>query len=192
MSGILGKKLGMTRVFQDDGCVIPITLVECEPNEVVQVKTVEKDGYPAVVLGFAARKKPSKTKKFYHTKEFKITEGDTFNKGDKVTLDLFKEIGEVEVTGISKGKGFQGVMKRHNFHGGPGSHGSLQHREGGSIGARAKPGRVEKGKKMAGHMGLGSITRRNIKVSYLDPEKNLIGLKGPVPGPIGSLVIIRK
>ena len=182
----------MTRVFQDDGCVIPITVVECEPNEVVQVKTTEKDGYPAVVLGFSALKRPSKNKKFYHTREFRIAEGETFTKGDKITVDLFKEVGEVEVTGISKGKGFQGVMKRHNFHGGPASHGSTQHREGGSVGQRAKPGRVEKGKKMAGHMGFGSVTKRNIKVSYLDPEKNLIGLKGPVPGPIGSLVIIRK
>lgn len=192
MSGILGKKLGMTRVFQDDGCVIPITLVECEPNEVVQVKTVEKDGYPAVVLGFAARKSPTKTKKFYHVREFKLAEGETFNKGDKITLDLLKEVKEVEVVGISKGKGFQGVMKRHNFHGGPASHGSLQHREPGSIGASAKPGRIAKGKKLPGHMGLDTVTRRNIKVSYIDPEKNLIGLKGPVPGPIGSLVIIRK
>ena len=111
---------------------------------------------------------------------------------NKKALDLLKEVKEVEVVGISKGKGFQGVMKRHNFHGGPASHGSLQHREPGSIGARAKPGRVAKGKKLPGHMGLDTVTKRNIKVSYIDPEKNLIGLKGPVPGPIGSLVIIRK
>lgn len=191
MAGILGKKLGMTRVFQDDGCVIPITVIECEPNEVVQLKTLEKDGYPAVVLGFSALKKPTKNRKYRHLKEFRLKEGETYNKGDKVTVELFKEIETVTVVGVSKGKGFQGVMKRHNFRGGPASHGSLQHREGGSIGACAKPGRVAKGQKMAGHMGLDQVTRRDIKVSYLDPEKNLIGLKGPVPGPNGSFVIIR-
>lgn len=192
MAGILGKKLGMTRVFQDDGCVIPMTVVECEPNIVVQVKTPEKDGYPAVVLGFDALSKPTKTKKFNHLKEFTITEGETFNKGDKITVESLKDTELVTVTGVTKGKGFQGVMRRHNFQGAPASHGAVDHREPGSIGARAKPGRVEKGKKLPGHMGTMTLTKRDIKVVYLDKEKNLVGLKGPIPGPIGTLVIIKK
>lgn len=190
MPGILGKKIGMTRVFQDDGRVIPITVVECTPNEVTQVKTTDKDGYPAIVLGFSKLKKPGKTKKFYHSKEFKTE--DEHKKGDKITLEALKDVESVKVTGISKGKGFQGVIRRHNFSRGPESHGSHHHREPGSIGACAKPGRVHKGKKLPGHMGLEKVTLKSVKIAYLDTEKHLIGLKGPVPGPNGSLVIIQK
>jgi large subunit ribosomal protein L3 len=190
MPGILGKKIGMTRIFQDDGRVIPITVVECEPNEVTQVKTVEKDGYPAIVLGFSKLKKAKKTKKFYHVREFKIEGNEEFKKGDKVSLDALKEVETLKVTGISKGKGFQGVIKRYNFSRGPETHGSHHHRKPGSIGACAKPGRVHKGKKLPGHMGTDRITLRSVKVAYLDTEKNLIGLKGPIPGPNGSLVIL--
>lgn len=182
----------MTRVFQDDGCVIPMTVVECEPNTVVQIKTPEKDGYPAVVLGFGALSKPTKTKKFSHVKEFPICEGETFNKGDKITVESLKDTALVTVTGVSKGKGFQGVIRRYHFHGFPASHGAVGHRRPGSIGARAKPGRVDKGKKLPGRMGTITLTKRDIKVVYLDKEKNLIGLKGSVPGPTGTLVIIKK
>ncbi|MBD3360829.1 50S ribosomal protein L3, partial [Candidatus Peregrinibacteria bacterium] len=141
MSGILGKKLGMTRLMQDDGRVIPITVIECEPNEVTQVKTVEKDGYPAVVLGFSKLKKPKKTKKFLFLKEFQVTqeEQENYRKGDRITLEKLQEIEKVKVTAISKGKGFQGVIKKYNFSRGPESHGSHHHREPGAIGACAKP-----------------------------------------------------
>ena len=182
----------MTRIFQDDGRVIPITVVECEPNEVTQVKTVEKDGYPAIVLGFSKLKKAKKTKKFYHVREFKIETEEEFKKGDKVSLENLKEVEELKVTGISKGKGFQGVIKRYNFSRGPETHGSHHHRKPGSIGACAKPGREHKGKKLPGHMGTDRVTLRSVKVAYLDTEKNLIGLKGPIPGPNGSLVILSK
>jgi large subunit ribosomal protein L3 len=192
MLGILGKKLGMTRIFQDDGCVIPITVVECTPNTITQIKTTEKDGYPAIVLGFSELKKPTKNKKFYHSKEFKVEDASAYKKGDKLTLEALKEVKEVKITGISKGKGFQGVMKKFHFAGGPDSHGHVSHRRPGSIGCRAKPGRVEKGKKMPGHLGSVQITKRNIPVVYMDIEKHLIGLKGPVPGPSGNLIIIEK
>jgi large subunit ribosomal protein L3 len=190
MPGILGKKIGMTRVFQDDGRVIPITIVECPPNEVTQVKTVEKDGYPAIVLGFSKLKKPTKTKQFHFVREFKSEED--IKKGDQVTLESFQDAEDVQVMGISKGKGFQGVIKRYNFSRGPETHGSHHHRKPGSIGACAKPGRVHKGKKLPGRMGTDRITLRSVKVAYLDKEKNLIGIKGPVPGPNGALVVITK
>lgn len=183
----------MTRIFQEDGRVIPITVIKCEPNEVAQVKTTEKDGYPAIVLGFSKLKRPTKTKKFYHLSEFKTEEGAEYKKGDQITLESFQEIEEVaKITAVSKGKGFQGVIKRHNFGRGPETHGSHHHREPGSIGACAKPGRVDKGKKMPGHMGHANVSTRNIKIAYIDPKENLIGLKGSVPGPSGGLVIIQK
>ncbi|MBU1992192.1 MAG: 50S ribosomal protein L3 [Patescibacteria group bacterium] len=192
MNGIIGKKLGMTRVIKDDGRVIPITVIQCDPNEVTQVKTEEKDGYPAVVLGFSELKKPRKTRKFMHLKEFQAEDGEEVKKGDKVTLETFKEVEEVRVTGISKGKGFQGVIKRYNFSRGPESHGSHHHREPGSIGACAKPGRVLKGKKMPGRMGTDTVTIKRTKVEYIDIEKNLIGLRGPVPGGKNGIIIIKK
>lgn len=192
MPGILGKKIGMTRLIQDDGRVIPLTVVECAPNVVVQVKTTEKDGYPALVLGFDALKKPTKNKKFRFKREFGIEEGSDLKAGDVISLDLF-EVGErAKITSTSKGKGFQGVMKRHHFRGGPRTHGSHFQREAGAIGARARPGKVYKGMRMAGHMGLDTITVQDVEVVYVDREKNLLGLKGPVAGSKGSLVIIRK
>jgi len=191
MLGILGKKIGMTRILQDDGRVIPITLVQCEPNTVAQVKTKEKDGYPAIVLGFCALKKPMKTKKFRFLKEVKTGENETYNKGDQVTVESFKDTKTVEVMSVSKGKGFQGVVKRYHFRGGPETHGSHAHREPGSIGCRAKPGRVVKGKHLPGHMGGAQVTLKRIPVEYIDVEKNLIGLKGPVPGANKSLIFIK-
>ncbi|MBD3156591.1 50S ribosomal protein L3 [Candidatus Peregrinibacteria bacterium] len=191
MLGILGKKLGMTRVIQDDGRVIPVTVVQCEPNEVTQIKTTEKDGYPAVVLGFSALKKPKKTKKFRFQREVKLDEGQEFKKGDNISLKDFNEVKKVMVTGTSKGKGFQGVIKRYNFGRGPETHGSHHHREPGSIGACAKPGRVAKGKKMPGHMGAQKITLKGVEIAYLDNKNNLIGLKGPLPGPNKGLIFIK-
>lgn len=192
MPGILGRKLGMTRLVQDDGRVIPFTVVECEPNEVVQVKTTEKDGYPAVVLGFSKLHKPTKNRKFHFTREFRVDESTAPKKGELVTVESFQENEVVKVTGVSKGKGFQGVVKKYHFKGGPASHGSHNHREPGSIGARAKPGRVCKGKKLPGRMGGETVTMREAYIVYLNKEKNLIGIKGQLPGGNNSLVIIKK
>ena len=182
----------MTRLIQDDGRVIPITVVQCEPSEITQIKTVEKDGYPAIVLGFSKLKKPTKTKKFRLVKEFRIKEEEqeTYKKGDQITVEQLQEVALVNITAISKGKGFQGVIKRHNFSRGPESHGSHHHREPGSIGACAKPGRVAKGKKLPGRMGGAQVTVKKVKVSHVDAANNLLGLKGPVPGPNGGFVII--
>jgi len=190
MTGILGKKLGMTRIIQDDGRVIPTTVVLCEPNEITQIKTTDKDGYPAIVLGFSELKNPTKNRKFYFKKEFKIGEEDQYKKGDKVTVEALKDIETVSVTAVSKGKGFQGVVKRHNFSRGPETHGSHHHRKPGSIGQCAKPGRVARGKKMPGQMGNQKVTVNKVPVVYLDNKNNLIGLKGPIPGPKKGLVVI--
>lgn len=187
----MGKKLGMTRVIQDDGRVIPITVVECEPNVITQIKTAEKDGYPAIVLGFMQLPHPKKTKKFRFLREFRTNQGEEYKKGDMVTVEIFNEGEKVVITGKSKGKGFQGVVKRYKMAGGPGSHGSHFKREPGSVGARAKPGRIHRGKHMAGHMGSETVTSRT-SVIYLDKSKNLLGLKGPLPGSINSFVTIKK
>ncbi len=193
MPGILGTKIGMTRLIQDDGRVIPLTVIQCEPNTVVQVKTAEKDGYPALVLGFDALKKPTKNRKFRHLKEFRLQEADdSLKTGDNVKVDMFETGDRAKLTSVSKGKGFQGVIKRHNFSRGPETHGSHHHREPGSIGACTRPGRVHKGKKMPGRMGTDQITLNSVEVVYVDLEKNLLGVKGPVAGSKGSLVIIRK
>lgn len=181
----------MTRIFEDDGRVIPVTLLSCPPCQVVQVKSSDKDGYPAIVLGFDALKKPRKTKKFRVLKEFDLEAGKELKVGDQISVEMLKEVKEVRLTATSKGKGFAGFIKRHHFHSGPGSHGSHFKREPGSIGARSKPGRVMKGKKMAGHMGFDTVTRTHVPVVKVDTEKNLLAVKGPVPGPNGATVIIR-
>lgn len=181
----------MTRVIQDDGRVIPITVVQCEPNEITQVKTMEKDGYPAVVLGFSALKKPKKTRKFQFQREIRIEDGQEFKKGDIVSLEKFNEVKKVLVIGTSKGKGFQGVIKRFNFSRGPETHGSHHHREPGSVGSCAKPGRVAKGKKLPGHMGHQRVSISDVEIAYLDAKNNVIGLKGPLPGPNKGLIFIK-
>lgn len=190
MPGIIGKKLGMSQIIEDDGRVIPVTFIKCDPNTVVEVKTKERNGYPAIVLGFDAYKHPSKNQKFKVVKEFRVEKSDDYQKGQALDLGGLKEVKAVTVMGTSKGKGFQGVMRRHNFKGGPGSHGSHFHREPGSIGMRAKPGRVLKGHRMAGHMGVQQVTLKNRSVVRLISEKALIALKGPVPGAINSYVFI--
>jgi large subunit ribosomal protein L3 len=169
-----------------------MTVVHCEPNVVAQVKTVEKDGYPAVVLGFSPLKRATKTRKFQYMKEFKIAEGAEPKKGENVTVEMFQEGDLVNVTGTSKGKGFQGVVRRHHMAGGPGSHGSHFKREPGSVGARAKPGKIHRGKRMAGHMGSETVTVQKTTVVYLDKKNHLIGIKGPVPGGNKSVVAIKK
>lgn len=191
MPGILGRKSGMTRIFQDDGQVIPVTVLECKPSVITQIKTADKDGYPAIVLGFEALKKPKKTKKFRFMREFRVENSGDYKVGDAVTIENFKDVKEVTLTGISKGKGFAGFIKRHHFSSGPGSHGSHHKREPGSIGARSKPGRIHKGKKMAGHMGFEQVTVKNVPLVQISAEKHLLVVKGQVPGPRGGLIIIK-
>ena len=190
MPGIIGKKLGMSQIIQDDGRVIPVTFIKCEPNTVVQVKTAERDRYPAIVLGFDAYKNPSKNKKFKVKKEFRVVSADGYQAGQAIDLNALKEVKAVTVTGVSKGKGYQGVVKRHHFAGGPGGHGSHFHREPGSIGMRCKPGKVNPGHRMAGHMGVEKVTLKDLPVVKLVLEKALIALKGPIPGGNNSYVFI--
>jgi len=191
MPGIIGKKLGMSQVIQDDGRVIPVTYVACEPNEVVQVKTEQTDGYPAIVLGFDAYKNPSKNKKFKALREFRVEKPEDYKKGQKISVDILNGVNTVTVTAVSKGKGFQGVVKRYHFAGGLATHGSTFHREPGSIGCRAKPGRVNKGKRLPGHMGLGQITLKNRPVISVTADKNVLGIKGAVPGANNSYIYIK-
>jgi large subunit ribosomal protein L3 len=190
MPGIIGTKLGMSQIIQDDGRVIPVTFVKCEPNTVTQVKTEETDGYPAIVLGFDAYKNPSKNKKFKVSREFRVDGTEDYKKGDSIDLNRLKDVESVTVVSTSKGRGYQGVIKRHKFSRGPETHGSHHHREPGSIGMCAKPGRVLKGKKMPGHMGLNRITLKNRPVVSLIPDKNLIAVKGPVPGSNNGYVFL--
>jgi len=202
MTGILGKKLGMTQIFTENGKNIPVTVVEAGPCCVIQVKTIQKDGYEAVKLGFIESKKIRKISKsmvgvfkkagvpVYRTlKEFRMT---GLNIGDFVKAESFNKGDIVSVSGTSKGKGFQGVMKRHNFKGGPSSHGSMFNRAPGSIGASSFPSRVWRGLRMAGHMGDERITVRNLTIVDIRPELNLILIKGALPGPENSIVEIWK
>lgn len=191
MPGIIGKKLGMSQVIQDDGRVIPVTYVVCEPNEVVQIKTEQADGYPAIVLGFDAYKNPSKNKKYKALKEFRVESTDDYKKGQKVSVDILKEVGSVTVTAKSKGRGYQGVIKRHSFSRGPETHGSHHHREPGSVGMCAKPGRVMKGKKLPGQMGNETVTLRNRPLVAVTPDKNVLAIKGCLPGAVNSYVYIK-
>ena len=192
MTGIIGKKLGMTRVIQDDGRVIPITVLHCEPNEITQIKTVEKDGYPAIVLGLSVLKKPKKTKKFHYLKEFRVDETSEVKMGDKISIEMFSEGDTVRISGKSKGKGFQGVIKRHKMGRGPMSHGSHHKRQPGSVGACASPGRIHRGKKLPGRMGGETTTLNNARVIYIDVKNNLLGIKGAIPGGNKSVITITK
>jgi large subunit ribosomal protein L3 len=203
--GILGRKVGMTQVFDDDGKAIPVTVIEAGPCSVVEIRTPEKNSYSAVQLGFGEVKpaKVSKPAKGYFTKqntapkrwlrEFRIDNTADYQVGQEITVSLFQNGEVVDVTGISKGKGYQGVIKRHGFGGGAGSHGaSVNHRHPGSIGCSSYPGRVPKGRRMAGQMGNERVTAKNLKVFSVDAENNLILVKGAVPGARDGLVMIRK
>jgi large subunit ribosomal protein L3 len=202
MTGILGKKLGMTQVVSDGGKLVPVTVVEAGPCCVVQVKTPEKDGYNAVKIGFIEVKKEKNITKPYAgvfkkagtpvfriLKEFQMGE---LKVGDMIKAESFAKGDIVAVSAVSKGKGFQGVMKRHNFKGGPGSHGSMFNRAPGSIGASSYPSRVWRGMKMAGHLGNERVTVDNLAVVEVRPEQNLILIRGAVPGAANSIVEIRK
>lgn len=203
MTGILGKKLGMTQIFMEDGRVAPVTVIEAAPGYVVEVKSLEKHGYEAIKVGFFEESKPNRLTKpvkgvykkvgsktpYRHMKEFKM---GGLAVGETLTISSFAKGDRVSVSAVSKGKGFQGVMKRHNFRGGPGSHGSMFNRAPGSIGASSYPSRVWKGQKMPGHMGSERVTTKNLEVIDVKAEQNLILVKGSVPGSRGSLVEVRK
>ena len=203
MKGILGKKLGMTQIFTEEGIVVPVTVVEAGPNVVTQVKTVEKDGYNAIQVGFedAKEKSLNKPQKGHlaaanvwkkHLKEFRVDAVEEFTVGQEIKADLFAAGEKIDVTGTSKGKGFQGPIKRHGQSRGPESHGSRYHRRPGSMGACSFPGRVFKNKKLAGHMGSVKVTVQNLEVVKVDADKNLILVKGAIPGPKGSMVTIKE
>lgn len=203
MKGILGKKLGMTQIFTEEGIVVPVTVVEAGPNVVTQVKTVEKDGYNAIQVGFedAKEKSLNKPQKGHlaaanvlkkHLKEFRVDAVEGFTVGQEIKADLFAAGEKIDVTGTSKGKGFQGPIKRHGQSRGPESHGSRYHRRPGSMGACSFPGRVFKNKKLAGHMGSVKVTVQNLEVVRVDADKNLILVKGAIPGPKGSMVTIKE
>jgi len=203
--GILGRKLGMTRIFGDDGSVIPVTVIEAGPCPVTQVKTAEKDGYHAMQLGFdqIPERKVTKPAKghmdkagrgyFRCLREIRLDAPSAFEQGMDVTVDIFAAGETVKVTGTSIGKGFAGVMKRWNFSGLRKTHGTEKaHRSGGSIGNNTEPGKVMKGKRMAGHMGARTVTTVGLKVVDVRPEMNLILVKGQVPGPRNGVVMVRK
>lgn len=203
MKGILGKKIGMTQVFAEAGEVIPVTVIEAGPVVVTQVKTIENDGYNAVQVGFVDAKEKSlnKPQKGHlaaantlkkHLKEFRVESVDAYTVGQEIKADVFATGEMIDVTGISKGKGFQGPIKRHGQSRGPESHGSRYHRRPGSMGACSYPGRVFKNKKLAGHMGSVKVTVQNLEVVRVDAEKNFILVKGAIPGAKGSVVTIKE
>ncbi|MDH3627138.1 MAG: 50S ribosomal protein L3 [Acidobacteriota bacterium] len=209
IEGLIGRKIGMTQLFEDNGKVTPVTVIEAGPCVVVQKKTSEKDGYDAVQLGLVdpkAAKKANKPQKGHHEKagvpptrlrrEFPLVgdadADDAPKPGDAIAVDIFEGIVKVDVIGVSKGKGFQGVIKRHGFGGGNASHGSMFHRSPGSIGQSATPSKVMKGMKGPGQMGNKRITCKGLTVVRVDSEKNLLLVRGSVPGAPGSAVVVRR
>ena len=202
--GIVGRKSGMTRIFTEDGASIPVTVVEVEPNRITQVKTVETDGYSAVQVAVGSRRasRVTKSEKGHFEKaqseaaatvaELRNDAEESFEVGGQITVEAFEAGQIVDVTGQSKGKGFAGGVKRHNFHMQDATHGnSLSHRAPGSIGQCQTPGRVFKGKKMAGHMGAERVTTQNLEIVKVDAERNLLLIKGAVPGAPGGSVVVR-
>jgi large subunit ribosomal protein L3 len=201
---ILGKKIGMTQVFNESGLSIPVTVIEAGPCTVIQCKTVDSDGYNAIKVGFVdiTEKKLNKPEKGQFSKlklapkkflrEFRLEDGVTFEVGHDIKIEEMFQAGErVDVSGISKGKGFQGTIKRYGQKGGPESHGSMYHRRPGSMGSNTTPARVFKGKKLPGHMGVDKITIQNLDVVRVENERNLLLVKGAVPGPKGALLVIK-
>jgi len=203
--GLIGRKLGVTQVFQGDGTMVAVSVLAIEPNTVTRLRTDERDGYTAVQLGTDGGRRitkpeagqlkalPKAAQALATIREFRVDSVDGYELGQTVALaDVFAEGDLVDVTGVSKGKGFAGQIKRHNFHRGPKTHGSDHHREPGSIGPGTTPGRVYKGLKMAGHMGDDRVTVKKLRVVRTDPEKNLLLVKGSLPGSRGSLILVKK
>lgn len=203
INAIYGKKIGMTQLFDEDGKVIPVTVIEAAPNKVCQVKTTATDGYEAVQLGFGTIKEQKVNKPMAghfakqgvepvrYLREVRVADGAEHTVGEEVTVANFAEVKKVDVTGTSKGKGFAGVMRRYGFGGGPGGHGAHFHRAPGSIGQCAYPSRVFKGVRLPGHMGCDTVTTKNLEVVRVDEDMNLIMLKGAVPGGKNGVVRIR-
>ncbi|TAN38921.1 MAG: 50S ribosomal protein L3 [Verrucomicrobia bacterium] len=204
MQAIIGKKIGMTQVYDDQGVHVPVTVLQVGPCVVVQVKTVENEGYGAAQLGFGERKAKNAGKaQEGHCKkagqpvqrvlrEVALDAGEAVKVGDTVGAALFKDVGFVDVIGITKGRGFQGVVKRHGFRGGPAAHGHTSHRRPGSIGNRTWPSRVFKNRRMGGHMGFVRMTQQNLKIVQVRESDNVILVRGAVPGPTGSILLVRK
>ena len=201
ITGIIGKKIGMTQIFREGGKVEAVTAIEAGPCAVIQIKTADKEGYNAVQLGFGQAKRLKSPQKghlkdigqFSCLREFRVDDIADVQTGDKVDVSIFKEGDLIDVTGVSKGKGFAGVVKRYGFAGGPKTHGqSDRHRSPGSIGATTSPGRVLKGTRMAGRMGNDRVTVQKLEVMSADPERNLLLVKGAVPGATSGLLLIRK
>ena len=204
MKSLIGKKLGMTQIFDDEGRMVPVTVIEAGPCSVIQRKTTATDGYEAIQLGFGAQKEHRVTKPLAglykkagvetlrELREVRVDAADETKVGDTLTAAIFEEIKFVDVLGTTKGKGFQGVVKRHGFSGGRASHGSHMHRRTGSIGMCEFPARVFKGKKMPGQMGNTNITVQSLKVVQVRAEENIILLKGAVPGANGSTLVLRE
>jgi large subunit ribosomal protein L3 len=205
IEGLIGKKIGMTELFFEDGTAVPATVIVAGPCFVIHKKKQDKDGYEAVQVGFEEIKprrlnkpllghlKKAGVPPLRVIKEFAVLDGkaDDYKPGDVIRVDVFKEGDLIDVTGTSKGKGFAGVMKRHGFAGQPDSHGGMSHRKPGSIGQHSFPARVWRGLRMAGHMGADKVTMQRLKVVKIDPDKNLIVIKGSVPGPNGGILILK-
>ncbi len=204
MKNIIGKKIGMTQIFTEDGTVIPVTVVEAGPLKVIQKKTVENDGYNAIQVGFMDIKenKVNKPLKGHfdksgveykkYIKEFTVENVDEFEIGQEIKADIFEQGDKIDVVGTSKGKGTQGPIRRHNYSRGPESHGSKYHRAGGARAAAAYPGRVFKGTKGMGRMGNERVTVQNLEVVRVDSDRNLLLIKGAIPGPKGGLLVIKE
>lgn len=204
MKAILGKKIGMTQIFTEDGTVIPVTVVEAEPNIITQVKTTENDGYNAIQVGFLERKEKHTNQPLKghfekagvtykkHLREFRVEDSSEYEAGQEISVEVFEEGSKVDVTGVSKGKGTQGAIKRHNYALGPMAHGSKSHRVAGARSASAYPGRVFKGRAGSGKMGNERVTVQNLEVVRVDADRNLILLRGAVPGHKGGLVRIKE
>jgi len=199
MQGLIGKKIGMTQLFDEVGNVISVSVIEAGPCTVAQIKTAAKEGYNALQVGFGKAKHLNRPQKGHlkelnasHLREFEVEKPEDYKVGQEIKTDIFTPGDEVEVSGISIGKGFAGTVKRHHHHRGPMSHGSKSHRIPGSIGAGTTPGRVFKGRGMPGRMGNAMVTVKGLKVVRIDAEKNLVLLRGAVPGKPGSILVIRK
>jgi large subunit ribosomal protein L3 len=220
MKGLLGRKLGMTQIFNESGESVPVTVIEAGPCYVTQVRTAERDGYSAVQIGFDAAKKATRLTRgelghlgllktdekhpkrrtlsvevppVRHLSELPAKVDEGYTEGQQLTVDLFQLGDRVDVVGTSKGRGFAGHVKRHGFSGGPRTHGQSDRlRTSGSIAAGTTPGKIHKGKHMAGHMGVERVTTQNLQVVLIDTERNLLGVRGPVPGPTGGLVVVKE
>ena len=198
--GLIGRKVGMTQVFAEDGTMVPVSVVSVEPNTVTELRTLDRDGYTAVQVGAGTAKRTTKPRlgqlkdlpRVRHVREFRVDDVADFAVGQTLDLSIFSEGDVVSIIGTSKGKGFAGTIKRHHFSRGPETHGSDSHRAPGSIGGGTYPGKVFKGTPMAGHMGHERVTVKSVTIVRCDTERNLLLLRGPVPGPRNGLILVRK